>query len=82
MRRTFCLVPLLFACVRMAFADSITLNNGDQISGTIDEINPKSVLLTTPYAGKLTIDRGAIKTMRSEKAVNVVQDNGQTEQHS
>jgi putative salt-induced outer membrane protein YdiY len=80
MRRSIWVVPALLICARIAFADIITLNNGDQITGTIDELNPKSVVITTPYAGKLTIDRTAVKTMRSEKTVNVVRDSGQTDE--
>jgi len=61
----------------VALADTITLSNGDKITGTIDELNPKSVIVITPYAGKITIDRLSVKTLESKKAVPVVTPQGE-----
>ena len=70
----------LLACAQLAVADTVSLNNGDKITGTIQELNPTSVIVQTPYAGKLTIDRAAVKTMQSEKAVAVTAAAGGTQQ--
>lgn len=56
---------------QVAIADTISLNNGDKITGTIAELNPTSVIVQTPYAGRMTIDRTAVKTLQSEKAVSI-----------
>src|SRR4051812_34688489 len=55
-----------------ARADTVSLANGDKVTGEIVEVNPKSVIVTTPYAGRLVIDRAAVKTLQSEKAVPMV----------
>ena len=69
-----------FLCASVASGDTISLNNGDKVTGVIEEINPASIIVTTPYAGKLTIDRKAVKTLKSDKAVMIVgADGGKTE---
>ncbi|HVT83183.1 MAG TPA: DUF481 domain-containing protein, partial [Phycisphaerae bacterium] len=72
------LVPtLVLALVSAAVADTVSLNNGDKITGTIQELNPTNVVVETPYAGKLTIDRAAIKTMHSDKEVTITSPAGE-----
>lgn len=63
-----------------AMADSIVLKNGDKITGKIEEVNPSSVIVATPYAGRLVIERGAVKTLQSERAVTVVRPTDAREQ--
>src|SRR4029078_10597669 len=63
----------------LASADTVSLNNGDKITGTILELNPTSVVVQTPYAVRVTIERAAVKTMQSEKAVAVTSAAGQKE---
>jgi putative salt-induced outer membrane protein YdiY len=64
----------------VAFADTVSLNNGDKITGTILEVTSASVVVQTPYAGKLTIELPAVKTMQSEKAVSVADAAGAKQQ--
>ncbi|HEY4328278.1 MAG TPA: DUF481 domain-containing protein [Phycisphaerae bacterium] len=79
MRITYLLALLALGAASSVQADTVALGNGDKITGTILEVNPTSVVVQTPYAGKLTIDRAAVKTMQSEKAVAVTTPAG-TEQ--
>jgi putative salt-induced outer membrane protein YdiY len=66
----------LFCVMQLAIADTISLNNGDKITGTLVEINPASVIVQTPYAGRMTIDRTAVKTLQSEKTVSITSASG------
>ena len=68
-------LALLWAS-QLAVADTVSLNNGDKITGTIQEINPTSVIVQTPYAGRMTIDRTAVKTLQSEKTVSITSASG------
>jgi putative salt-induced outer membrane protein YdiY len=63
-----------------AWADSVVMNNGDKLTGAIEEVNPSTVIITSPYAGRLQIDRVAIKTMQSDKAVTIVRPSNTREQ--
>ncbi len=65
-----------FLGASVASADTVSLNNGDKVTGVIEEVNPTSIIVTTPYAGKLTIDRKAVKTLKSDKAVMIVGADG------
>lgn len=69
---------LSFAAVA-AVADTVTLKNGDKLTGTINEINPTSIVVTTPYAGKLTIERAAVQTLLSEQSVRISRPDGTTD---
>jgi len=72
------ITALSFAAVA-AVADTVTLRNGDKITGTINEINPTSIVVTTPYAGKLTIERTAVQTLLSEQTVRISRPDGTTD---
>jgi putative salt-induced outer membrane protein YdiY len=69
-------LSVFFVAAHAAIADTVSLNNGDKITGTIKELTAASVIVETPYAGRLTIDRAAIKTMHSEKPVSIAQATG------
>lgn len=49
-----------------AQADQVLLNNGDQISGTITELNTKTLIINTHYAGVLSLKVEAIKSFHTE----------------
>jgi putative salt-induced outer membrane protein YdiY len=73
-------LPVALAIVwtsQLAIADTVSLNNGDKITGTITDISPTSVVVQTAYAGKMTIDRAAVKTLLSEKTVAITSASGQ-----
>jgi putative salt-induced outer membrane protein YdiY len=54
-----------------AFADQITLKNGDRLSGTIVKSDGKTLLLHTEFAGDVTIDFKAVTQITSEKDLRV-----------
>jgi putative salt-induced outer membrane protein YdiY len=79
MRNVLAAIALL-AAAQMAIADTVSLKNGDKITGTIQSVTATSVVVQTPYAGTMTIDKATVKTMQSDKAVAVTLASGQTQQ--
>ena len=57
-------LALVLVC-RFAMADQIVLNNGDQISGTIVKSDTKDLVIKTDYAGEVTVQLFAIKSIGS-----------------
>jgi putative salt-induced outer membrane protein YdiY len=54
-----------------ARADTVGLANGDKITGTVTAVTTDHVDITTPYAGKLSLDRKQVKTIYTAEAVPV-----------
>lgn len=61
-----------------AFADQITLKNGDRLSGTIVKSDGKTLVLHTEFAGDVTVQFAAITEITTDKALHVALSNGQT----
>lgn len=61
-----------------AFADQITLKNGDHLSGTIVKSDGKILVLHTEFAGDVTLQFAAITQITTDKALHVALKNGQT----
>ena len=55
-----------------ASADSVTLRNGDHVSGTIVTSDGKALTLKTDYAGEIKIKWDEVKEVSSDKALYVV----------
>ncbi|MFZ0419305.1 MAG: DUF481 domain-containing protein [Candidatus Sulfotelmatobacter sp.] len=54
-----------------AFADQITLKNGDHLSGTIVKSDGKTLVLHTEYVGDVTVQFAAITQITTEKELHV-----------
>jgi putative salt-induced outer membrane protein len=54
-----------------AFADQITLKNGDHLTGTIVKSDGKTLVLHTEFAGDVTVQFGAITQITSDKELHV-----------
>lgn len=59
-------------------ADSVTLRNGDHLSGTIVTSDGKDLTLKTDYAGEIKINWSAVKEVSSEKPLYVVTADNKT----
>lgn len=59
-----------------AFGDTVTLKNGDKLTGTIGEVSPEHIVVSTPYAGKVTVERTAVRTLQSDGRVTVIRGDG------
>jgi putative salt-induced outer membrane protein YdiY len=58
-------------------ADTITLKNGDRISGKILKTDGNAVVVKTDYAGEVKIDLASVTSLSSEAPLNVVLKSGE-----
>ncbi|MFQ2287425.1 DUF481 domain-containing protein [Aeromonas dhakensis] len=63
--RVFCLLALLLSPA--ALADILWMDNGDRLTGTIEEIGDEEVRIALPYSEPVTVKREAVKRWRIEK---------------
>ncbi|WP_368161426.1 DUF481 domain-containing protein [Aeromonas sp. R5-3] len=63
--RVFCLFALLLSPA--ALADILWMDNGDRLTGTIEEIGDEEVRIALPYSEPVTVKREAVKRWRIEK---------------
>jgi len=61
-----------------AFADQITLKNGDRLTGTVVKSDGKVLVLHTEFAGDVTLQFAAITQITTEKPLHVALKDGQT----
>src|ERR1700684_3055538 len=66
------ILTLFVTVAAAASADSVTLRNGDHLSGTIITSDGKDLTLKTEYAGEIKIKWDAVKEVSSDKALYVV----------
>ena len=76
MLRTTTIAVLLLA--PLAFADQVTMKNGDRLSGSIEKYDGKNLTMKTELAGEVTIPWDAVTTITSTAALNVGLKDGQT----
>ena len=66
-------VLLLFAAMAAtAMADTIVLNNGDRLTGTIESSDGKEITLKTDYAGEMKVKWSDVKEATTQEVVYVV----------
>jgi putative salt-induced outer membrane protein YdiY len=61
---------LAMACA--ASADTVTLKNGDHLTGTVETSDGKNVTLKTDYAGEIQIQWSSIAQIKTDKPIYVV----------
>lgn len=66
----FCLTFFLMAGA--AFADTISLKNGDRLTGTIESSDAKEITFKTDYAGEIKVQWSAVKETNTDKPLVVV----------
>ena len=66
MKKLLCI--LMFVVSGIAQGDTVTLNNGDKISGTITDFDDTQVVVTTEYAGTIPIQRAGIASIETDDA--------------
>lgn len=77
MRKRIAMALLLWLAVP-AFADQITLKNGDRLTGTIERSDGKALTIKTDYAGEVTVKFDAIQVIESKNDLNVSLSDGKT----
>jgi putative salt-induced outer membrane protein YdiY len=61
---------LVFATA--AAADTVTLKNGDRLSGTIEDSDGKDITLKTDYAGEIKVHWGSVASIATDKPLFVI----------
>ncbi len=64
-------VAVLFTAAS-AKSDTLTLSNGDRLTGSISDSDGKALTLKTEYAGDVKVKWSAIKDVSSAKPIYVV----------
>jgi putative salt-induced outer membrane protein YdiY len=77
MKHSILLLSVCAAAAWPAFADQITLKNGDRISGSIVKSDTKNLVLKSEFAGTVTISWDAITVVTATDAVYVGLKDGQ-----
>lgn len=79
MRALFFLTTLLIPAPAL-WADRITLNNGDRLTGSIVTADDKTLTIKTDFAGEVKISRAAIAQIESDQVLSVtLKDQGKVE---
>src|SRR5713101_7426107 len=61
-----------------AFADQVTLKNGDRLTGEIIKSDQKILVLKSEFAGVVTVQWAAVDTITSTQTLHVGLKDGQT----
>jgi len=69
-------VSAVFLLAGAAFGDTLELKGGDRFSGTIESITTGRIVITTAYAGKITVDRHVVLRVVTDHPINVAMANG------
>ena len=72
------LLAILAALCPQVRADRVTLKNGDRISGKIVKSDAKTLVISTEFAGELTIAWGAIEQISSDAPLHLRLADGRT----
>ncbi|HVO64787.1 MAG TPA: DUF481 domain-containing protein [Terriglobales bacterium] len=78
MRVHLLLCGTLAALSAMAWADQVTMINGDRLSGTITKSDGTTLVLKTDYAGEVKLDWSAVQGIQSTQPLHLVLKNGQS----
>jgi putative salt-induced outer membrane protein YdiY len=71
-------IALVLGFCAVAFAEQVTLKNGDRLSGKIVKADAKELVLDTDFAGTLTIRWDAIAGVESSTPLHLELQNGRT----
>jgi putative salt-induced outer membrane protein YdiY len=74
----YAILVLLFIIPLATHAESVTLSNGDRITGDISDSDGKTLTLKTSYAGDVKIQWSAIKELIATKPLYVTTDDKKT----
>lgn len=68
----------VFAVSSLAFADQITLKNGDRLTGTVVKSDGKTLVLHTDAAGDVTLQMAAVQDIKTDQQLHVSLKDGKT----
>lgn len=68
---------IIFFFSQLALADQVILKNGDRLTGTIEKLDGKELVIKTEFAGEITIQWSAIQELNSAEPLHVESKEGQ-----
>jgi putative salt-induced outer membrane protein YdiY len=68
---------LLFTILSTAYADQLTMKNGDRLTGSVVKYDGKAITLKSEYAGTLAITWDAVAKIDSSQPLNIGLKDGQ-----
>jgi putative salt-induced outer membrane protein len=72
------LALLVFVSILAAQGETVTLSNGDRLTGSVGDSDGKALTLKTDYAGEIKIQWSAIKELTSQKPLYVTTSDKKT----
>ena len=72
---TIALVCLIILCFN-SYADEVVFENGERLIGTFQKVEGKNLIFKSEIAGELSVDISKIKTISSEKLLEILLDDG------
>jgi putative salt-induced outer membrane protein YdiY len=78
MKRIILILAAICLLSPCAFADQITLKNGDRLTGDIVRLDDKTLLLKSEFVGEVTIQWAAVDAIVSAQTLHVGLKDGQT----
>lgn len=76
MRLPIAVALLSLLSITTAHADSVQMKNGDRLSGTVVNMNGRSLMLRTPYAGEIKLPWSAVARVETDSPVTVMLNDG------
>jgi len=70
------IAAVLLAAAATSHADTVTLVNGDRLSGKVERLSADALTLATSYAGTLKIRRSEVATLETDRSVAVLLEGG------
>ena len=77
-KQKFFALLLMLTVVPAAFADQITLKNGDRLTGKVVKSDGKTLVLKTEFAGDVTLKYDAITEIKSDEELHVITSDKKT----
>lgn len=78
LRKIHCFGCFVCLFAGLAFADQITLKNGDRLTGKVVKSDGKTLVLHTEFAGDVTIQFDAVEQITSDQQLHVGLKDGKT----
>ena len=72
---TIVLVCLIILCFN-SYADEVVFENGERLIGTFQKVEGKQLIFQSEIAGELSVDISKIKTISSEKLLEILLEDG------
>src|SRR5436309_15988792 len=76
--KVFALLFVLACANSVAFADEVSLNNGDRLTGNIVKSDGKTLVLHTDYAGDVSLKWEVVQAIQSHQVLHLELENGKT----